>query len=246
MRWLWLGLAVLAGVAVAAAVWLLGAGPAWRSPPGAGELEGFSPDSTTVVTSLPRHFGRDPEVCRWNAVTGRLLGRTTFPCADPKRIKPVRPSADGRKALVGEGEPISPPIGSELPDFGSGDWYLHDGITGKRLAGPIRGVSMVFRNAFSLDGRWALGFHFDPGGKGKPPWSGKRTLHIFSATGEVIAQVGERDGSDPTGCLFAPNGDSAAICWGYIDKQSGYDRPTFFGSRATSIRLTQATVDSCR
>jgi hypothetical protein len=130
---------------------------------------------------------------------------------------------------VGEGERISPPISSELPDFGSGDWYLHDGITGKRLAGPIRGVGMVFPNPnpFSPDGRWALGFHFDPGGKGKPPWSGKPTLHIFSATtGEVIAQVGERDGSDPTGCCFAPNGDSAAIFWSYMDKQSGYARHT--------------------
>ena len=222
MRWLWRGLAVVAGAIIAAAVWLSGQGPAWRSPPRAGQLEGFSPDGAMLVTSYsPSLVGANPEVSRWDAVTGRLLGRTTFPCADPNRIKSVRPSADGRKALVGEGESVSP----TRADFYSGDWYLHDGFTGERQAGPIRGVSGVFPQDFSPDGRWVYAIHSEPVDKDKPPLSGKWTLHILSAsTGEVIVRAGVRDRRYPLACYFAPDGDTAAISWSYQDEQSGARR----------------------
>src|SRR5262245_18698026 len=191
MRRRWYILAALAGVVAAVVVWAWPVGPRWRSGPEAGRLEGFSPDGGTLVTSrVPPGNGLtspNPEVSRWDADTGALLSRAEFPCAAPFFVMQVRPSADGRLALVGEGVP--PDV--TRADLASGQWYLHDAVTGQRLAGPIRGVAGVGPGAFSPDGRWFKGIRGDPHGG----FSKLGSIDIYSSeTGGLIVELPDQDG----------------------------------------------------
>jgi hypothetical protein len=128
-------------------------------------------------------------------------------CAHPGKLKLVWPSVDGRLALVGEGVP-GMDIGQGHASFAAGDWYLHDGVTGQRRAGPIPGVVMANRNSFSPDGRWFHAFRnpFNP--LGEPQNSA-----IFSvATSDVLIELAERNNLTAS-CLFAPDGCSAVVTW---------------------------------
>jgi hypothetical protein len=206
----WLILAVLAGCATGAVPWLWPDGPRWHSGSDAGKVHEFSPDGQVLVTYLvPRQDTTghpSPIVSRWDAATGQLLSRATMACADPAKLKLVWPSADGRLALVGEG---SPPPNTGRADFGTGDWYLHDGITGDRRLGPIPGVAMAYRNAFSLDGRWFQACREPFTGRLEDP----QDSAIFSvATGDALVELAERDNLTAT-CHFAPDGSSATVAW---------------------------------
>src|SRR5262249_32124102 len=135
-----------------AVVWLWPQMPIWRSPPKVAQGSGtFSPEGEVIVTSFVPWgaIGAHPNplVYRWDAATSKMLSRTEFPCKEANLLKVVRPSFDGRLALVGEGNPASPSMAS----FQFGDFYLHDGITGKRLAGPISNVQEVWHDSFSAD-----------------------------------------------------------------------------------------------
>jgi hypothetical protein len=208
MRRRWYILAAAAGGLAAAITWAWPAGPSWTSGREAGRLEGFSPDGRVLVTwSVPDiKDGRFPEpvVSRWDAATGRLLGRVEMPCADPLRVKAVRPSSDGTAALVGEGFPPEP---GRL-DFGTGRWYLHDAVSGRRRTGPIAGLALVPPAAFSPDGRWFWGLRGEPD-KG---FQGLAGIGIFSAdTGELVLAPPTRNDQTAGSCLFAPDGDTVAV-----------------------------------
>src|SRR5262245_13885270 len=109
MRKRWLILAAVMGSLVTAGIWKFPKQPLWRSGPDTGRVEGFSADGKTLVTVLLQATtDRDipnPEICRWNARSGKLISRVEFPCTDPQSFKEVRLSADRCVALVGEGIP---------------------------------------------------------------------------------------------------------------------------------------------
>jgi hypothetical protein len=213
----WYVLAVAAGGLLGGAVWLWPVKALWRSPPQAGFPRGFSPDGRIVVTRLvpsQRHLSPDlsvmrlvpaqrhlpPVVSRWDTETGKLLSKAYMQCEHPTRIKEVRPSPDGRLALVGEGFNSDP----TREDFESGEWFLHDGMTGKRFAGPIPDVSFVPVEPFSPDGRffWAMR---DP-----EAWPRPSSIHS-GATGELLFALPDRDRLE--GVAFAPDGETVAVLW---------------------------------
>jgi hypothetical protein len=208
MRRRWYILAALAGALAAAAVWGWPVSPLWRSGPDVGRLEGFSPDGRTLVTArVPPEDScfPNPEVCRWDANTGKLLGRVQMPCAEPAAGNLVTPSADGRRVLVGER--MSSDINST---FITGDWYLHDGITGQRKAGPIPGVTLVDHNAFSPDARWFVGIR----GQLRNCFRERAGIDIFSAdTGDLVLALPDRDGLVAGECFFAPDSATVAVDW---------------------------------
>jgi hypothetical protein len=124
-------------------------------------------------------------------------------------VKEVRRSPDGRLALVGEGPVIDPSRG----EFLTGTWYLHDGVTGRRLTGPISGVALVPPRPFSADDRWFVGYLGDPRAK-LPPMTG---AGIFSAaTGDLVLDLSNRDGLGFWRCFFAPDGRTAAVALGRV------------------------------
>lgn len=219
----WFVLALLAGAATAGVCWLWPQGPLWRSGPYAGEVRSFTPDGGVLISAFvpPRDKTGQPSpvVYRWNAATGELLSRATMACADPAKLKLVHPSEDGRLALVGEG---GPPPNTGVASFGTGDWYLHDGITGDRRDGPFPGVVMAYRNAFSLDGRWFHGLRDPFSGRPEEP----RNSAIRSvATGEVVVEL--RDHDELTAdCVFAADGSSAAVFWSAKKYPRGETAPT--------------------
>jgi WD40 repeat protein len=202
-RWYWRAAAFFPAALFAVAMWLWLSGPVWRTPTHAGWLHGFSPDNKVFVTSS-RDYLSDPWVCRWDAASGKPLGRVVLPCDKEAPIKTVCPSPDGKLALVGEGVSSSPAV----VDFGIGQWYLHDAITGQRLTGPLPDVAFVpLYIAFSLDGRWFWSM--------RSPWFKKERngCDIFSTTGERIVELPNRDDWAPAGCHFAPDGDTVAVNW---------------------------------
>src|SRR5437868_1215279 len=99
--------ALLAAVFAAALVWLWPPRPLWRSPPNVGHLNSFSPDGTIIVTTVIPWPGvnayLDPVIYRWDASSGQMLSRVILPCSQPKAMKRVLTSTDGRLAMVGEG-----------------------------------------------------------------------------------------------------------------------------------------------
>ncbi len=206
MRKRWYVLAVAAGGLTAAAVWFWPVSPLWRSPPQAGRLWGFSPDGRIVVTSLvPLVQHLPPVVSRWDAETGKLLSRAVMPCKYPTRIKEVRPSPDGRLALVGEGFNLDP-LGQRA-DFETGEWFLHDGVSGERRSGPMPDVAFVPVQPFSPDGRLFRGMRDDP-----QPWSGPSSFY-FSATGKLAFALRHSDDLRAGTGLFAQDGETLAIIW---------------------------------
>jgi hypothetical protein len=228
LRWWWRVLAVLAAAVAGGVTWIWLAMPQWHNGPHAGRLEGFSPDSMTLVTSYVPYPEAgsfpNPEVSRWDVASGKLLGRSALACAEPGALKEVRPSADGRVALVGEGQPID----QTRFDFWSGDWYLHDAVTGMRRAGPIPRLRMVPPQAFSLDGRWFWGRCDEKRTsrdqtRDKDAHPGKQRfarLGIFSAvTGQLIADLSDRDGGEVIACSFASDGATAAVDWATQDNR---------------------------
>jgi hypothetical protein len=173
-------------------------------------VEQFPPDGRVVVTTRmppPVDFlFPDPEVSRWDAGTGVLLSRVKLGCVDPNSVKVAHASADGRLVLVGEGvRKLDQP---HVANFTTGLWYLHDGITGERLLGPIRDVALAWD--FSPDGRWFTGRRGDPAGG----FAGLREVAIYSAaTGEMVLAFPDREGKKADGCWFAPDGETAAVWW---------------------------------
>ncbi len=210
--WKWYCLAgVLGGFAVLA--WGVEQRPLWRSHANAGRLEGFSPDDRVLVSSeIPAPENNrwpDPVVSRFDAQTGKLLSRANMACVHPFRLKAVRPSADGRIALVGEGFPPDP----TRTDLGTGEWFLHDGVTGERYAGPIAGMVMAFGEPFSPDNRWFVGACGELGGG----WDKLAGIDIFSAaTGEKVVSLADHDGRRTRACHFSPDGATAAVDWQLI------------------------------
>jgi hypothetical protein len=95
-------------------------------------------------------------------------------------------------------------------DYGTGEWYLHDGVTGERRAGPIHGVSVVGPAPFSPDGRWFVGIH----GPALGGIEGIRGRDIFSTdTGELVLGLPDHAGLLAVGCFFAPDGETVAVDW---------------------------------
>jgi hypothetical protein len=129
-----------------------------------------------------------------------------LPCVDPQCIKVVRPSADGRVALVGEGMP-SDPWGL---NFATGDWYLYDALSGQRRAGPIPGTAWMAPDSFSPDGRWFWGRRGDPHG-GLSAIGG--AVVFSAATGDRILDLPDRDDLRAGMCFFSPDGETVAVDW---------------------------------
>ena len=205
-------LAITIGLLAGAAVWAWPVGPLWHAGPDVGRLDGFSADGRIVVTTRTP-YRQNPEVFRWDAATGSLLSRVEMAYADSKSLKLAWPSRDGSMVLVGEGKDLDL-IG---PRFQSGTWFLHDGMSGKRLPGPIAGVAMVGPGAFSPDGRWFVGRRGDPDGGFKSlGW-----VDVFSAeTGELILHQPDKDGLRASACMFDPSGATALVFW---DREGGAD-----------------------
>ncbi len=204
--------AALVGLFAAWATWAWPDAPLWQSGPDAGRLEGFSPDGHVVVTTRipPPNAGLrfpDPEVSRWDAATGTLLSRAVLPCAAPDGVKAARPSPDGRLVLVGEGH-MDRRDPTMVPPFSTGAWYLHDGISGARTLGPVRGLAAV--PVFSADGRWCWG----KCGAARGGREGLRGSAVFStASGEPVLDFPDRNGKTAVACFFAPDSSSAAVWW---------------------------------
>lgn len=211
----WYILTALAGSVVGAAVGLWPAGPMWRSGPDAGRLEGFSPDGAVLFTSRTPHWNwidrcPDPEILRWDVATGRLLARVALPCTEQSTVRLVRLSADGQTALVGEGRLKNP---TQL-NFETGEWYLHDGVTGTRQAGPVPGIARA--SDLSPDGRWFVGTR----GHAAGGWKALGGEDIYSsADGARAVSLSEENGLKVAGCQFAPDGATVAVWW------SGKDQP---------------------
>jgi hypothetical protein len=203
------------GLAVAGAVWWWPAQPMWRSGPNAGKLWQFSADERTIVVAWePPSTTQDPEVSRWDVETGRLLGRVRLPCADPAALKSVGASPDGTRALVGEGFPDTPASAS----FASGDWYLHDAVTGRRLMGPIPGAAAAGMWSFSPDSRW---FYIACGDR-RGGFRGVHGCAIGSAaSGRLVVRLDERQGLKGPQLKFAPDGNSACAFWAAPEFQAG-------------------------
>src|SRR6266568_3949245 len=139
-------LAFLAGVLAAAAVWCWPISPLWRIGPVLGWLHGFTPDGRTVITwsGEDKPGKANPVMSRWDADSGRLISRVELPCAKHaglRHFNEVCPSPDGSRVLVGEGSPYT---GGTPLNFSTGEWFVHDGLTGQRLSGPIPGVNRVY------------------------------------------------------------------------------------------------------
>jgi hypothetical protein len=191
-------LAAIVGALAAAAVWCWPLQPRWRSGPGAGALEHFSPDGTIVVTSSWSRSGK-PFVCRWDAASGRLLGRVEFPQVYPGNPHYLHPSPDGRRALFGE----SPVLDPNDPNFQGGEWRLFDGVSGQQVTGPIPGLT--YAALFSRDGRWFWGTAGDPASdsrnEGIDIYSAETGVHILGLHGSRVAER----------CLFSADGATAAV-----------------------------------
>jgi hypothetical protein len=214
-------LAAFAGALVAAGVWSWPAGPLWQTGPGAGRNAGFSPDGRVLVTHNFR--SREPlHLCRWDAATGRLLSRAEIACdkpADPRELRRLLPSADGTFALLGEGVP--PAHNPSIAELWTGDWFLHDGITGRRILGPIEGANHINIEYFSADNRWFAAYRGEPR-------SGVQHLHrlgIYSTeTGKCIKELSDAASREGF-CQFAPDGNSVAVRW-WASRKDGDKRPT--------------------
>jgi hypothetical protein len=169
-----------------------------------GQLEGFSPDGQTLITTnvvpLWGYSDPNPEICRWDAATGQLLGRVKLACPDLEVVRGVRTSPDGRLALVGEA-----PDGDGCDAWSTTqNWYVHDAITGRRLATLTAGRAAAPRRAFSNDGRWFMMF------RDREPSS--RCISIFSAaSAKVVLDLPEQQGRNALSCSFAPDGTTAAV-----------------------------------
>lgn len=213
-------LAALTGAIAAAIVWHWPVGPTWRSEPDVGTLTGFSLDGSIIVRShlksVPGTLLTTPEVTRWDAATGKVLSRTEMICSDIREVQPpefwpfpdsiraVRPSPDGRIALVGEG------VNDGANEIVSGNWYLHDAITGKRLSGPIEGVSVDSSQYFSPDGHWFVARSARINGLAVA----RGRLGIYAAeSGKLIREFPDRDGLPAANCVFASDGATAAVHW---------------------------------
>lgn len=196
-------LATLAAALAAAAVWCWPVQPLWQSGPNAGTLKGFSPDGQLVVTFLWSGSGI-PFVSRWDAATGKLLSRVEFPLAHPGNPRMFWPSPDGRRAVLGESPKMNPDPSDG--NFWGGEWRLFDAVTGKQLAGPFVGLTMIDQgSAFSPDGRWFWGIRGDVRAE-----SGIDGIDIYSAdTGDHL--FGLHGDSRAGDCLFAPDGMTAAV-----------------------------------
>jgi hypothetical protein len=129
-----------------------------------------------------------------------------LPCVDSQKIKVVRPSPDGQVALVGEGMPAD----RGGLNFGTGDWYLYDAVSGQRRAGPIARVAWIAPKAFSEDGRWFWGRRGDPQG-GLDATEG--AVVFSAATGDLVLDLLDRDGMRAGMCFFAPDGETVAVVW---------------------------------
>jgi hypothetical protein len=222
-------LASLAGSLAAAAVWGWPVGPIWRSGPDRGWINGFSADGRIIVTS--RHWGdkgptlSDPEVSRWDAATGKLLSRAVMSCATPFNskdgLREAFPSPDGKRALVGIGPPF--PATASLA---TGNWYLHDGVTGERLTGPIPGMNRAYRFNFSPDGRWFAGHRGDPQAGSAEGVGG---IDIYSAaTAERVVALPDENGCNARRAVFSHDGTSAALNWGASARKQDDGAPAVF------------------
>lgn len=200
-------LTVFVGVLVAAAVWSWPAGPLWQVQKGAGRISGFSPDGRVLVTSYSS-YGDPLHITRWDATTGKVLSRAEMAC-DRKRddfdMRIVWPSADGTLALVGQG--VGPKGHPEMLQFATGDVFLHDGTTGKRILGPIEGANHIAGETFSKDGRWIAAYQGDPQ---SGVWNNERLAIYSTENGKRIVDLPPEIGRNRF-CCFAPDGTSAAV-----------------------------------
>jgi hypothetical protein len=226
VRWRWYILAALVGGLATSAIIAWPTRPLWKNGgPLAGAFPWFSSDGRTLFSESwlltqgrsdvevweiatgkhARVAKGDLYVDRLDAATGKLLGRVTFPCAASAEVKAFSLSPDGRLALVGEASERGPDRSSSVNTV---NLYLHDGLTGGRLAGPIAGVNHIPPGPFSPDGRWFWGWRVDPLVRTANYWPGA----IFSAsTGQVVLPLPERDGLYPVACVFDAEGNTAAM-----------------------------------
>jgi hypothetical protein len=208
-------LATLAGVLAAAAVWCWPVAPIWRVAGDVGFLNGISANGRIVVTSRQwinaRNVNSNLDVSRWDAATGKLLSRAEIPPPRPFNIKnwvcECFPSPDGAKVLVGCGSSAQ----LSVIDLTTGEWYLHDGVTGDCLTGPISGVNRVYGDAFSRDGRWFVAHRGDPAAGTQEAVGG---IDIYStANCERVVALPDEDGCEALRSVYAPDGTSAAVEW---------------------------------
>ena len=208
MRKRTLYLAAFVGTLTAAGVWCWPAGPLWTTGPGAGRNWGFSPDGRVLVT-VDAFSDTSNHVARWDARTGRLLSRAEM-AFDSSRGQTDRhavfPSHDGTLALAAQG------VGSRddpsVANFvWTGDWFLHDGATGRRILGPIEGVSHV--GAFSDDNRWFVAYRGEPRSGIR---NSDRPAIYETGSGKCILELSQKSKRDGL-CQFSAGGNSVAVSW---------------------------------
>jgi hypothetical protein len=107
---------------------------------------------------------------------------------------------------VGEG-PIRDP---RRAGFETGDWYIHDGLTGERRFGPIKGVGVATARAFSPDGRW---FWADRRKSSSSSESLRGLCIFYAATGEEAVTLHDEPDMMTGQCRFAPDSLSVAVSW---------------------------------
>jgi hypothetical protein len=196
--------AILAAVFAAALVWLWPQQPLWRSADISANAEVCSDDSVVTAAQCPVAVAGDypdPIVVRWQATTGERLSRCELLCANPQAEKEVHVTSDGRYALVGE-------ITQRDPTFGSivaGNWYLHDAVFGKRLAGPFHSGAAIHPTGFSPDGKWfQTCLHW---------FTGASLNAVFSTmSGELVCEYPSRPGFKEEG-LLSTDGKSLAVLY---------------------------------
>lgn len=204
MRKRWLILATFLGALTGATAWMMPRAPLCRIVAVGAHPGGFSPDSRVLFTSESQLIlGASGHlfklvVCQWDSRTGRLVQKTELPGVGQGITGLVHASTDGSQALVGEPQ----------NSFES-KWYLHEVKSGRRLSGPIPGVSMAPFQPFSPDRHWFIGLsaHVANGRFAK--------VSIHSAlTGDQIGSAPGLPGrSVAPECWFAPDSGSVAVLW---------------------------------
>lgn len=206
MRNGWLILAMVLAVPAGCIVWSWPRIPLCRLPESAGVPYTFGSDSRLLITvadhDVKSFVHQDPEIHRWEARTGKLLGRTELPRCDTFQRAHLQISRDGRQALLGQ--PIFvPAFGGESPP----EWYLYDAASGRRTAGPFPITVSIPYGSFSPDGKWFISFQTE----GRSVYTG---IHVHSAqTGEIVSTTVIPDRRARRECFFSPDSKSVAIYW---------------------------------
>jgi hypothetical protein len=217
MKKRWLVLAGAIGLSSAVAVWQWPPTPLWHRA-GGGDVPAPTQRTRPEALCEVLRFGRDDRslyaaegltgtgaypharrLCRWDAVTGELLGTVSISYKPNSLRVQMRLSPDARTVLLGEPEMRGNVI------YPSWIWLLFDAQSGQRRGKPIVDVHPSTPGAFSRGSRW---FWVNRGNVSKL-FDGIDIIE--TATGKAVVELRDRDDGDPHDCCFAPDGSAAAV-----------------------------------